>query len=102
MEIIKKTYVTARGEVEGVQVKSASFNILLAGGAKGTLVCGAFDVEKLDGFNMPAAIVESSPANPIGTLERFPGRKVIKVNLKARELGIYEGMDVLKAFELIA
>jgi uncharacterized protein YunC (DUF1805 family) len=102
VDIIKKTFMTQRGEVEGVQVKSACFSILLAGGSRGTLVCGVFDVEAMDGFNMPAAVVESSPSNPIGTLERFPGRKVVKANRKAQELGIREGMDVFQAFELIA
>jgi len=102
MEIIKKIYVTPKGNVEGVQVKSEVFSILLVGGKKGTLVCGVFDLGIMQGFNMPAAIVESSPANPIGTLERFPLRKIAKVNDKARALGIEPGMDVTAAFEIIA
>lgn len=102
MEIVRKTFQTDNGIVEGVQVKSGVFSILLVGGAKATLVCGAFDVEKMDGFNMPAAIVESTPANPIGTLERFPDRTILKANRKAQALGIAEGMDVRRAFELIA
>jgi uncharacterized protein YunC (DUF1805 family) len=46
--------------------------------------------------------VESTPDNPIGTLERFGDRKVTKANAKAKALGIEEGMDVTKAFALIA
>lgn len=102
MEVIKKTYETVNGPVEGVQVKSPVFSILMAGGKKGTLVCGVFDVDKMDGFSMPAAIVESTPVNPIGTLERFPNRKISKVNSHARKLGISEGMEVIEAFTVIA
>jgi uncharacterized protein YunC (DUF1805 family) len=47
-------------------------------------------------------LVESTPDNPIGTLERFPDRKITKANAKARTLGIKEGMDVTEAFALIA
>jgi len=47
-------------------------------------------------------LVESSPDNPIGTLERFGDRKVTKTNAKAEELGITEGMNVTDAFALIA
>ena len=50
----------------------------------------------------PAALVESTPENPIGTLDRFPNRKVTKVNEKAKALGICEGMEALEAFALIA
>jgi uncharacterized protein YunC (DUF1805 family) len=46
--------------------------------------------------------VESTPDNPIGTLERFGNRKVTKTNEKASALGITEGMDVTEAFALIA
>jgi len=102
MEVIRKIYETPHGAVEGVQVKSGCFSILLVGGRKGTLVCGVFDLGLLQGFNMPAAIVESTSSNPIGTLDRFPLRKVSKVNDKARALGIEPGMDVTAAFALIA
>jgi uncharacterized protein YunC (DUF1805 family) len=47
-------------------------------------------------------LVESTPENPIKTLERFPGRKVTKVNAKAKTLGIKEGMSVQDAFAIIA
>ena len=53
-------------------------------------------------YGAAAALVESTPDNPIGTLDRFPNRKVTKVNAKAMELGIKEGMNAVDAFELIA
>jgi len=102
METITKSYETKNGLVEGVQVKWAGFNILLVSGKRGFLACPVFDMEALDRYNVAAALIESSPDNPIGNLERFPNRKIMKVNKKAVELGITVGMDVTEAFELIA
>ncbi len=102
MEVYKKTYQTPNGMVEGVQTKWSGFNILLVAGPKGFLACPAIDVEACQGYGVAAAIVESTPDNPIGTLDRFPNRKVTKANEKARALGIEEGIDVNNAFALIA
>jgi len=102
MEVYTKTYQTPSGPVEGVQTKWAGFNILLVAGSKGFLACPAIDVEACAGYGVAAAIVESTPDNPIGTLERFADRKVTKANAKAKALGIKEGMDVTDAFALIA
>ena len=102
MEVYKKTYQTPNGPVEGVQTKWAGFNILLVAGTKGFLACPAIDVEACQRYGVAAALVESTPDNPIGTLERFPNRKITKVNAKAKTLGIKDGMDVTDAFELIA
>ena len=102
MEINKKTFETPNGPVEGVQTKWEGFNILLVTGPKGFLACPAIDVDACQGYGTAAAIVESTPDNPIGTLDRFENRKVTKANEKAKELGITEGMDVTEAFALIA
>jgi uncharacterized protein YunC (DUF1805 family) len=102
MEIYTKTYQTPKGLVEGVQTKWAGFNILLVAGAKGFLACPAIDVEACQRYGVAAAMVESTPDNPIGTLERFPNRKVTKANEKAQALGIREGMQVEDALALIA
>lgn len=102
MEIYTKTYQTPNGLLEGVQTKWAGFNILLAAGAKGFLACPAIDVDVCQRYGVAAALVESTPDNLIGTLERFPNRKITKVNAKAKALGIKEGMDVTDAFALIA
>ncbi len=102
METITKSYETKNGLVEGVQVKWGGFNILLVAGKKGFLGCPVFDIDAIERYKTAAAIVESTPDNPIGTLERFPNRKISKANKKAQELGITAGMDVTKAFELIA
>ena len=102
MEVHTKTYQTLNGLVEGVQTKWAGFNILLVAGSKGFLACPAIDVEACEGYGVAAAIVESTPDNPIGTLERFGDRKITKANAKAEALGIKEGMDVTEAFAFIA
>ena len=102
METITKTYQTKNGLVEGVQVKWSGFSILLVAGTKGFLACGVFDLEAIEKFGVAAAIPESTPENPIGNLERFPNRKIMKVNAGAEALGIRVGMDVRAAFELIA
>ena len=102
MEVYTKTFQTSNGPVEGVQTKWPGFNILLVTGTKGFLACPAIDVQACNGYGVAAAIVESTPENPIRTLERFPNRKITKVNEKAGSLGIKEGMDVTDAFELIA
>ena len=102
MEINTKTYQTPNGLVEGVQTKWAGFNILLVTGSKGFLACPAIDVDACERYDVAAAIVESTPDNPIGTLERFANRRVTKANAKAKNLGIKEGMVVTEAFALIA
>ena len=102
MEIHTKTYQTPNGPVEGVQIKWPGFNILLVTGSKGFLACPAVDVDACQGYGAAAAIVESTPENPIGTLDRFGDRKITKTNEKAKALGIEEGMPVTQAFALIA
>lgn len=102
MQVNTKTFETANGVVEGVQTKWEGFNILIVTGSKGFLACPAIDVDACDRYGVSAALVESTPDNPIGTLERFPNRKITKVNNKAVQLGIKDGMDVTEAFALIA
>jgi uncharacterized protein YunC (DUF1805 family) len=102
MQINTKTYQTTNGPVEGVQTKWEGFNILIVTGSKGFLACPALDVEACQRYSVAAALVESTPDNPIKTLERFPNRKITLVNDAAQQLGIAQGMDVTQAFELIA
>ena len=102
MEVHTKTFQTPRGLVEGVQTKWPGFNILLVTGTKGFLACPAVDVDACERYGVAAALVESTPENPIRTLDRFPDRKITKANAKAEALGIKEGMKVTEAFALIA
>ena len=102
MEIITETYQSPAGPVEGVCTKWSDFSILIITGTKGFLACPAIDVQACQGFAKAAALVESSADNPIGTLERFCDRKITLVNVKAKSLGIKEGMIAKEAFKLIA
>ena len=102
MEVYNKIYQTPNGTVEVIQTKWTGFSILVATGSKGFLACPAVDVEACQRYGKACAIVESTPDNPIGTVERFANRKITKINEKARQLGIVEGMDVIEAFALIA
>ncbi len=102
MEITTKSFETKNGLVEGAHIKWTGFSILMVTGRKGFLVCGVFDLEAIERFNAAAAMVESAPDNPIGTLDRFPNRKIMRVNARAQALGITVGMEVQKAFEAIA
>lgn len=102
MEINTKTFQTKNGMVEGVKTKWEGFSILLVTGSKGFLACPAIDIEACQGYGKAAAIVESTPDNPIGTLDRFCNRSVTKANAKAMELGIKVGMSASDAFEFIA
>ncbi|MBW8000830.1 MAG: DUF1805 domain-containing protein [Planctomycetes bacterium] len=102
MEVNTKIYQTPNGHVEGVHTKWTGFSILIVTGTKGFLACPAIDVEACQSYDVAAAIVESTSDNPIGTLERFPDRKVTIINDKAKSLGITKGMDVAEAFAIIA
>ena len=102
MEIYTKSFQTPNGPVEGVKIKWPTSSILLVTGGKGSLACPAIDVDAFLSFGEAVAIVESSSANPIGTLERFAERKIVKANDKAKSLGIIEGMLAKEAFALIA
>ncbi len=102
MEIHTLTFQTPSGPVEGVQTKWPGFSILLVTGSKGFLACPALDADACQGYGAACAIVESSPDNPIGTLDRFPNRTIRKANDKARALGIEDGMNVREAMALIA
>lgn len=102
METYTRIFQTRNGPVEGIQTKWPGFGILMVTGSKGFLACPAFDVDACQRYGAAVAIVESTPQNPIGTLDRFPGRKIVKVNEKAKALGIHEGMDAGEAFALIA
>ena len=102
MEIYTKAFQTPNGLAEGVQTKWPGFSVLLVTGSKGFLACPAIDVEASARYGAAAALVESTPDNPIGTLDRFPDRKITVVNENARKLGITEGMPVTDAMALIA
>ena len=89
MQINTKTFQTPNGMVEGVQTKWEGFNILIVTGSKGFLACPAIDIDACQGFGVAAALVESTPENPIGTLENFPNRKWGKIVMQCETLGVF-------------
>jgi len=101
MELITQRFETPNGPVEGIHVKWPGFSILWVAGKKGFLACPAFDIEACNRYGVAAALIQSGPDNPIGTLDRFCGRAITSVNAKAAELGITKGMIAKDAFALI-
>jgi len=102
MEACTKIFQTPQGPVEGIQTRWPGFSILVVTGTKGFLACPVIDIDACQRYGAAAAIVESTPQNPIGTLDRFPNRRIVRVHDKARALGIHEGMEAAAAFTLIA
>ena len=102
METLTQRFETPKGAVEGIVVAWPGFKILMITGRKGFLACPAYDLACCQDFGVAAAIVESGPNNPIGTLERMCDRKITRANEKAKDLGIREGMLAKDCFALIA
>jgi len=102
MELLTKTFQTPNGTVEGIHVKWTGFSILMVTGEKGFIACPAIEPQLAGDYGAAAAIIESSPTNLIGTLDRFCDRKITQANEKAKALGIKEGMTAKEAFALIA
>jgi len=102
MEITTKTWQTENGPVEGVIVKWSGFSLLMITGSKGFIACPAIDIDACQAFGKAAAIVESSPDNPIGTLQRLCERKIARANPAALAIGVKPQMTAESAFALIA
>ncbi|MDD5085935.1 MAG: DUF1805 domain-containing protein [Candidatus Omnitrophica bacterium] len=97
IKAITKSFPVSKGLVEGAKLEWESFSLLVLTAPKGFLACGIFDLDAIERFGLPCGIVESTPDNPIGTLERMVTRKVVKLNGKARALGIVEGESAISA-----
>jgi uncharacterized protein YunC (DUF1805 family) len=102
MQIQTAIFQTPNGPVEAIKLQWTGCSILLAAGTKGVLACPLLDLTACQQFGAAAALVESSPDNPIGTLERFAERKLTAVNENTRKLGLREQMPAKDAFALIA
>jgi len=94
-----KNFTVGGGLAEGARLEWESFSLLVLTAPKGFLACGIFDIDAVNSFGLACGIVESAPDNPIGTLDRMISRKVVKVNEKARSLGITEGESAASALE---
>jgi uncharacterized protein YunC (DUF1805 family) len=93
--------VTSKGVADGISLKWDSFSLLLIGAPKGFLACCIFDLDMINRFQKPCAMVESGPDNPIGTIDRMVTRTISRVNDQAAAIGITVGMASMDALELL-
>lgn len=91
----------AGGVAEAMKLAWSGFSLLLIGAPKGFLACCIFDIEMINRFDKAAALVESAPGKPIGTLDNMVTLKLSTVNDKAAALGLKPGMPVMEALELL-
>jgi len=96
-----KPIETAKGTAEGMVLQWESFSLIAIGAPKGFLTCCIFDLDRINQFGKPAALVESTPDCPIGTLENMVTLNLMAVNSEAEALGLKVGMPVSKALELL-
>jgi len=101
VQLETKAIETPKGTADGISLKWESFSLLLIGAPKGFLACCIFDIDMIDGFGKPAALVKSAPDSPIGTLDNMVTLPLMKVNRHGKELGLEEGMPVGEALELL-
>ncbi len=99
MELIVKNFDTSKGVVKGMQLKWENSWLFIVEAPKGSVTCGSFDVDALNGFGLPVAKVLPKPDNPALTIEDFISRKVTHSNELASNLGVKIGMGVLEAVE---
>jgi uncharacterized protein YunC (DUF1805 family) len=96
-----KEYKVSKGIVEGVKLKWGCFSLLLLTAPKGFLACGIFDLDAINAYGRAAALVEGSPSDLIGTLDRMMERSLSAVNALAYERGLRVGMSVKDSLELL-
>lgn len=101
VQLETKPIQTSKGVAEGMKLKWESFSLLLIGAPKGFLACCIFDLDIINKFGKPAALVESGPAKPIGTLENMVTLSLMTVNEQGAALGLKPGMPVMEALELL-
>ena len=75
-------------EFQAVKIPTANSNVLMIQGSKGFLGCGYFKVEAADKLGDAVAIVTG-----VSNFQEMCNAEVNQVSLKARALGIVEGMS---------
>ncbi|MFC1474685.1 DUF1805 domain-containing protein [bacterium] len=96
-----KSIETSKGTADGMRLQWESFSLLLIGAPKGFLACCIFDIDMINQFGKPAALVESTPDKPIGTLDNMVTLTLMSVNPEGATLGLRPGMPVMEALELL-
>jgi len=101
MELDVKSIETKRGVILGCQLKWTNSWLFVVDAPKGSIVCGSFDIEALNGFGLAAAKIVPKPGNPAHNLDEFLEREITDVNDLAKKMGVRQGMSVKDAAELM-
>jgi uncharacterized protein YunC (DUF1805 family) len=99
MELYVENLETAHGPVQACQLKWSNSWCFVVDAPKGTILCGSFDIEALNGFGLAAARIVPEPGQPAYTVAQFVERKITDVNALAAEMGVEVGMTVRAAAE---
>lgn len=102
MSVLETRQIVVNGGVaEGMKLAWEGFSLLLIGAPKGFLACCIFNLEIINRFDKAAALVDSAPGKPIGTLDNMVTLTLSTVNENAAALGLKPGMPVMEALELL-
>jgi uncharacterized protein YunC (DUF1805 family) len=99
MELYVENIETDHGPVQACQLKWTNSWCFVVDAPKGTILCGSFDLEALNGFGLPAARITPAPGQPAYTVAQFVERTITEVNALADDMGVKVGMTVRQAAE---
>jgi uncharacterized protein YunC (DUF1805 family) len=102
MEFVVENLQTGKGTVQACQLKWSTSWCFVVDAPKGSILCGSFDIEALNGFGLPAAKIVPEPGKPAYTVGQFVERKITHVNALAEALGVAPGMSVGEAVEKLS
>jgi len=88
--------------VQACQLKWEKSWIFIIDAAKGTIVCGSFDIQALNSFGLAAAKVVPEPGKPAFTIEDFISRRITHVNKLATSFGVRTDMTINEAMEKLS
>jgi uncharacterized protein YunC (DUF1805 family) len=102
MELYVENVHTAKGVVQACQLKWSTSWCFVVDAPKGSILCGSFDTDALNGFGLPAAKIVPEPGKPAYTVTEFVQRRITHVNALAAALGVKPGMSVQEAVERLS
>ena len=102
MELFVENLPTGKGTVQACQLKWSNSWLFVVDAPKGSIVCGSFDLEALNGFGLAAAQIVPEPGKPAYTVGEFVARKITRVNALAAKKGVLPGMSVQEAVEALS
>lgn len=102
MELYVENIQTAKGVVQACQLKWSNSWCFVVDAPKGSILCGSFDTDALNGFGLAAAKIVPEPGNPAYTVAEFVERSITHVNALACEAGVRAGMSVQEAIDTLS